>query len=180
MRSIPSLESAIAFVLVASLSGCVTGTWDVTDDPALPNTGWIKGQIYVLQRSALIYKPDPIADFCLKFPEFWDKRVVPKSMDEFRKRRKEFSEDIVGVLEGGSQVRLKAILLDKNPENGDDLCPVGQVTNGEFRGKAVDLTFVSKFDNSSGDIEYRTIGKSSAASIWRRDPKVFIPVVPAQ
>ena len=174
----PALARTAVLLLFSMLSGCVSGIWDVTDDPALPKTGWVKGQTYQLQRTGFILEVPDNNMLYLDFPDFWDKTIVPNSMEEFRKRKSEFGDDIVGVLEKGSLVRPKAFLLDKNPESGDLLLPVGEVVSGEFRGRLVNLSHVSGFDRSSGEIEYRTIGEHSSATIRSRDPKVFVPVGP--
>ena len=176
MMSVNFAFRVTTFALLLSVSGCVTGDWDVTDDPALPETGWTKNRVYQLQARLFIYQYVDGKDLFLDSPRPIQTRVEPGSKEEFHEQRNQFGGDAIGVLEKGSLVRFTAISLRRNWESGDFLKPYAQILTGQFTGRLVDLISVSLIESAHAYTHYESARQTSMADVLRRNPKVFLPV----
>ena len=177
MRILHRTMRAVTVAIALLLLGCFFGTRDVTDDPALADTGWVKGRTYELQKSAFIYRGGRSAELLLNIPDPANNVVVPSSVEEFQRRRKEFNDGSIGILEKHSRIRLLAIYrVSGFPEYDDYLVPVGEILDGQFHGKRVDIGLVSKIEPPVGSDEYVKTHKPGEAIVLRRNPAVFMPV----
>ncbi|HEY1921271.1 MAG TPA: hypothetical protein VGG44_00785 [Tepidisphaeraceae bacterium] len=176
MRSIGFLLKIAVIAILVPISGCCSGNWDVTDDPARPETGWTKNQIYQLQTRLFIYQYLDSKNLFLDFPRFAKTNAVPGSTEELHEQRDNMGDDALGVLEKGSLMKFKALRLDHNCEDGDSLIPIGQILTGKFTDRLVYLVNVSGFEFPPAAIQFRSVGQTSFAVVRPRDPKVFLPI----
>lgn len=72
-----------------------------------------------------------------------------------------------GLLETGTLVRVVRIMYRQHPENGTSLHPMAIIESGKWRGRLVDLVFISQNGREVGEDPYRVFALEPDPSYLR-------------
>ena len=91
-------------------------TTDITKDP-VDMTDFVVGQTYELKKPAYI----------------WKSRLMPREL-----------ADSEGMLAPGTRLTIRKVQVDRSPEMGTVTDVLSEVTTGQFKGRSVNVTWISK------------------------------------
>jgi hypothetical protein len=135
----------IGLVLLAA--GCATTGTDVSRDRRFP-TDYVVGGVYALKQDRLVERTGtwPATGLVVKPPPQLNVPNAPRSMAEYRAAPQRWPT-VAGVMPAGTRVRvLKIVHVGSLQWVGlEAIAEVsGEVLDGPFRGRKVDLTWVSR------------------------------------
>lgn len=136
--------SMVAAVLVTAIAACSSTVVDLGSESGL-GTDYRQGEVYVLLHDRYLDSPQVRASTPLVIvpsPHSYPYGEAPQSMDEYRSNPGRWPK-ISGILPAGTRIRLDRIEHHQYPGLEDWYEIRGTIESGEFRGREVDLAFVS-------------------------------------
>ena len=134
----------LAGLLVTLLAACASSVVDPSGPGGL-GTDYVQGAVYVLLNDRYLDTPQgwptPLL-VIVASPHSYPDGVAPRSMDEYRSSPARWPK-IHGILPAGTRVRLDRIEHHRYPGLEDWYEATGTLESGEFRGREVDLGFIS-------------------------------------